>query len=835
MPLIDPHYILSGSISNIENKLDNSNTNSSNNSSTLKKSISNSIDYSQDENTIFRETDPNIYQFLQAIIQLIYQSRSNAYAFQSQERIDTTFDPFQIRNLEGGSFQSTNLNIDSLGLLKNEDINLELEEINEINRDLTLWCEHLNSSPLKLDIFSCREISELNKETGEFSKRYEHQLLERWLLKFTSKQIDSLSTLLNRQLTISDELNIISPHLLSTSSSDLLVGNNTTTTTTTTTNNVHRPSTPIPSPISTSNLVKSLYYTLPVMPLFQYLLNIDNNNNNNNSNDIGTTTTKIKYGTSRDCPPPINFQTDDYKDLVKINFPVQETSLGTLSLTLQFPNQALSSDIKSNAIVIYPSRSCSANLCCHPTSTLASSTSSVSQISSPPLSSLLKSSLHNSSGSIMTSTTTTTNSNNNISKNINVINNKISTSSPNIPIPSKLSLSSSGSSSGPTSSTSPIPIKSNNSSGGNSSLIHDKSSEDIHHYHHHNSLNSTSTISSLGGSNGIRHSTPPLGGTKYFSNNRSPPSSPYSYGYSSTPPSLSFSPIHNHLKSTSPKFTNIFNNNINSNSSPISPPSSPYRVGYRPLFSNEITTTTNASNIGVGGGLFGSSPTTASLSSSYGNINNNSFVNSNQNSNNNNNNNNNNNSSNNDRIAFGSFQESILSGQMSNTPNTVFIGYHCDLGVSGKDYIPPHKKIPFSALYYHVDHDTPYVADIELGSKGSYRVPPKGLIQLTIFNPCHTPMKTFLVNYDISDMPPETKTFIRQRIISSTSNVDDTSNQLLKYAILLRFMSPRKRKYYLYKNIRVVFPNRLPDEMEKLKILYEYPPDPRYYPINKSI
>eukprot|EP00026_Physarum_polycephalum_P004469 Phypoly_transcript_04490.p1 GENE.Phypoly_transcript_04490~~Phypoly_transcript_04490.p1 ORF type:complete len:645 (+),score=141.24 Phypoly_transcript_04490:154-2088(+) len=170
----------------------------------------------------------------------------------------------------------------------------------------------------------------------------------------------------------------------------------------------------------------------------------------------------------------------------------------------------------------------------------------------------------------------------------------------------------------------------------------------------------------------------------------------------------------------------------------------------------------------------------------------------------------------------GSFQESILLGHMSSTSSTTFPGFMADLGVSGKDFIPPHKRTPFSAIYYHVDPDTPYVGTVELGEKG-YRVPQKGLIQLTIFNPKNTPVKTFLVNFDLTGMTPDTKTFLRQKIVTSDPPI-------LRYAIHLRIVCPRKKRFYLYNNIRVVFPHRVPDEMEKLKVLYDAPSDPKFFP-----
>ena len=77
----------------------------------------------------------------------------------------------------------------------------------------------------------------------------------------------------------------------------------------------------------------------------------------------------------------------------------------------------------------------------------------------------------------------------------------------------------------------------------------------------------------------------------------------------------------------------------------------------------------------------------------------------------------------------GSFQESLLSGHMSNTPSTLYTGFVADLAASGKNFIPPHIKISFNTIFYHVDHETPYVGTIELDKRG-YKVPQKGIVQV---------------------------------------------------------------------------------------------------------
>jgi hypothetical protein len=133
---------------------------------------------------------------------------------------------------------------------------------------------------------------------------------------------------------------------------------------------------------------------------------------------------------------------------------------------------------------------------------------------------------------------------------------------------------------------------------------------------------------------------------------------------------------------------------------------------------------------------------------------------------------------------------------------------------------------------------------------GSYRIPQQGQLQIVIKNPNKTAVKLFLVPYDLSDMEPGQKTFIRQRSYSAgpiiemplsarknlgtdrpeaaLSNSDDPNDRpVLRYLIHLHICSPSKGRYYLYKGIRVVFANRVPDGKEKLRNEIQLP-EPRY-------
>ncbi|KAL3418273.1 hypothetical protein PVAG01_09989 [Phlyctema vagabunda] len=123
---------------------------------------------------------------------------------------------------------------------------------------------------------------------------------------------------------------------------------------------------------------------------------------------------------------------------------------------------------------------------------------------------------------------------------------------------------------------------------------------------------------------------------------------------------------------------------------------------------------------------------------------------------------------------------------------------------------------------------------------GSYRIPEKGQLQIIIKNPNKTAVKLFLVPYDLTGMEPGTKTFIRQRSYSAgpiiNSAISSTAQQpasspfdrpTLRYLIHLHICCPSRGRYFLYKSIRVVFANRVPDGKEKLKNEISLP-EPRF-------
>lgn len=121
---------------------------------------------------------------------------------------------------------------------------------------------------------------------------------------------------------------------------------------------------------------------------------------------------------------------------------------------------------------------------------------------------------------------------------------------------------------------------------------------------------------------------------------------------------------------------------------------------------------------------------------------------------------------------------------------------------------------------------------------GAYRIPEKGQIQIIIKNQNKTAVKLFLVPYDLAGMEPGTKTFIRQRsysagpIIDTMPGLRETGSgdrPILRYLIHLHICSPSRGRFYLYKSVRVVFANRVPDGKEKLQNEITLP-EPRFTP-----
>ncbi|SJX62667.1 uncharacterized protein SRS1_16564 [Sporisorium reilianum f. sp. reilianum] len=272
----------------------------------------------------------------------------------------------------------------------------------------------------------------------------------------------------------------------------------------------------------------------------------------------------------------------------------------------------------------------------------------------------------------------------------------------------------------------------------------------------------------------------------------------------------------------------------------------------------------------------------------------------------------------------GSFQESLLCGRMSMPASKPLI-FDAEIGVLGMGRCkpslrcPPHVHVQFPAHFYDfhamdasasASHagstaalGSPYVGTIDLDahyhsmllsnslaaeptdlpSFPGYAVPPKGQIQLIVKYPDLNAVKLFLVPYDLTDMQPGTKTFLRQKTIArpgTASNDDDNpsgpraspsnprvpTREALRFAIHLQFCCPpvtakhddhqagfdgsdsrrfrqradaaqksstraaRSPKIFLHKTIRLVFGARATDSSEKLVDQVETPgPGPQRF------
>ncbi|KFM67020.1 Protein FAM214A, partial [Stegodyphus mimosarum] len=73
----------------------------------------------------------------------------------------------------------------------------------------------------------------------------------------------------------------------------------------------------------------------------------------------------------------------------------------------------------------------------------------------------------------------------------------------------------------------------------------------------------------------------------------------------------------------------------------------------------------------------------------------------------------------------------------------------------------------------------------------------------------------FVLNYDLSNMPPLCHTFMRQKIYYmpvGSSEKDPSSQKWLRFIIHIRFASTRTGKIYLHNDFKIVVLNKSNDD-----------------------
>lgn len=150
---------------------------------------------------------------------------------------------------------------------------------------------------------------------------------------------------------------------------------------------------------------------------------------------------------------------------------------------------------------------------------------------------------------------------------------------------------------------------------------------------------------------------------------------------------------------------------------------------------------------------------------------------------------------------LGSFEESALKDRLNAVKQ--LDGYKLQITASGS-FSPPHVSLEMKVhVFDENEHDPlPCLGTCSLSSLGNkgYRIPRHGMLQATLFNPQGTVVKVFLVSYDVSDMPPSSHTFLRQRYFLEAGR-----DKHLQYLIHFRLASDRSNRVFLHTDVRVLF------------------------------
>ncbi|XP_041356540.1 protein FAM214A-like [Gigantopelta aegis] len=186
---------------------------------------------------------------------------------------------------------------------------------------------------------------------------------------------------------------------------------------------------------------------------------------------------------------------------------------------------------------------------------------------------------------------------------------------------------------------------------------------------------------------------------------------------------------------------------------------------------------------------------------------------------------------------LGNFEESMLNGRLE--PIGAVDGFTVEIGASGS-FCPKHISLPVTSYFFKLSDDnapSPYLGHVDLESLGKkgYHIPKKGTVQVTLFNPNKTVVKMFVVMYNLTDMPSNCQTFLRQRTMYMPVDSNSTEPSYLRYLIHLRLATSKSGKIHLHTDIRLIFAR---DKFEfdnkvaqyELRSFTEGPQNPKFSP-----
>lgn len=109
---------------------------------------------------------------------------------------------------------------------------------------------------------------------------------------------------------------------------------------------------------------------------------------------------------------------------------------------------------------------------------------------------------------------------------------------------------------------------------------------------------------------------------------------------------------------------------------------------------------------------------------------------------------------------LGNFEENALNHRLE--PIRTVEGYVAEVKASSQSKQTRPLKSSVQVNFYSAGAGCyPYVGQVPINRRG-YRIPRSGTLQVTLFNPNGTLVKLFLLRYDLSDMPANAQTILRQ-------------------------------------------------------------------------